>query len=161
MPIAIINTAVSVFFVYLSHLEHIRALRPSTILCLFLGTTLIFDLPRLRTLSFLPHNGTITTLFAVGLITKAVILVLESKEKRALLKKGYENSSIETTAGVFNRSLFWWLNGLLQKGSKTTLTIDSLPTLDDELKEAANARSLSEKWKDGTVKVTLTPGNNY
>lgn len=154
MPISVINTAISIFFVYLSHLEHIRSLRPSTILCLFLSASLIFDLPRLRTLSFLPHNGTITTVFAVGLITKAVILVLESKEKRALLKKAYENSSIETTAGVFNRSIFWWLNGLLLKGSRTTLTIDSLPTLDDELKEAANAQSLTEKWKNGTVKVT-------
>ncbi|KAJ5183506.1 P-loop containing nucleoside triphosphate hydrolase protein [Penicillium capsulatum] len=146
MPTAIFGLATSLVFLYVSHLEHIRSLRPSTILCLALGLTLIFDLARLRTLSFMPANGMVTALFAVGVIIKAITLILESMEKRSLLKKPYENSSIETTSGVFSRSLFWWLNDLLVKGSKTTLTVDSLPALDEELKEAANPQSLREKW---------------
>jgi hypothetical protein len=99
----------------------------------------------------MPHNGLMTILFAVGWLGKVIILVLESKEKRALLKKPFEGSSLEATSGVFNRSLFWWLNGLLWKGSKTTLTVETLPDLDDDIKHASNPQDLIEKWKTGKL----------
>lgn len=99
----------------------------------------------------MPNNRTVTAVFAVGLIVKTVTLILESTEKKSLLKKPFQNRAIETTSGVFSRSLFWWLNSLLWKGSKTTLTVDELPILDDELNEAGNPQSLSEKWDAGTI----------
>ncbi|GLI78089.1 hypothetical protein PoHVEF18_006388 [Penicillium ochrochloron] len=94
----------------------------------------------------MPNNGPVTILFAVGWLGKVIILVLESTEKRSLLKKPYEGCSLESTASTFNRALLWWLNGLLWKGSKTTLTVDSLPALDDALKTASNPEELIEKW---------------
>ena len=137
---------------YLSHLEHIRSLRPSTVLCIYLGFTLLLDLPRIRTLSFLPENQTVTILFAASWVAKAITLVFESIEKRFLLKKAYENSALEATSGIFNRSLFWWLNELLWRGSKTTLTVDDLPILDDELTKASDPEKLLERWNKGEVK---------
>lgn len=101
----------------------------------------------------MPRNRLVTILFAVGWIGRVVILVLESTEKRALLKKPFKGSALEATSGVFSRSLFWWLNGLLRKGSKTTLTVESLPDLDEDIKEASNPEDLIEKWKNGTYAV--------
>ncbi|KAJ5139829.1 P-loop containing nucleoside triphosphate hydrolase protein [Penicillium atrosanguineum] len=146
IPTALVTLFTFLFAIYLSHLEHIRSLRPSTVLCVFLGTSSLLDLARMRTLSFMPHNRLVTILFAVGWLGKVIILVLESVEKRALLKKPFEGSSPEATGGVFNRSLFWWLNGLLRKGSKTTLTVETLPDLDEDIKQASNPQDLIQKW---------------
>jgi hypothetical protein len=79
-------------------------------------------------------------------------LVFEATEKRQLLKKAYENSPIESTSGVINRALFWWLRDLLWRGSKTTLTVDSLPSLDDDLKNASTSQSLFDKWDNGELR---------
>lgn len=97
----------------------------------------------------MPNNHPITILFTVGWVGKLVILVLESTEKRSLLKKAFEGTSLESTANTFNRALFWWLNGLLWEGSKTTLTVDSLPVLDDALKAASTPEDLIEAWTKG------------
>lgn len=149
VPTAIATLATFCLFVYLSHLEHIRSLRPSSILCLFFVFTIIFDLARLRTLHFMPHNQPITILFAASLVGKTIILVLEATQKRHLLKKGYEGSAVETTSGIIHRCLFWSTNGLLRKGSKSTLTIQSLPVIADDIRESSDPQELLEKWEKG------------
>lgn len=151
VPTAIAVVIIFCLFLYLSHLEHIRSLRPSSILCLFFGLTIPFDLARLRTLHFIPDNRLITLLFAVSVVGKAIILVLESTEKRHLLKKAFEGSAIETTGGIINRCLFWWINALLWKGSKTTLTVESLPVLADDIREASDPQQLAERWDKGNT----------
>ncbi|KAJ5639919.1 P-loop containing nucleoside triphosphate hydrolase protein [Penicillium longicatenatum] len=146
VPTAFASVMVSLFCLYLSHLEHFRSLRPSTTLCLFHGFALILDLPRLRTLSLLPNNRTVTIIFAVSLLSRTGVVILEAAEKRSLLKKPFSGSAIEATSGIFNRSLYLWVGGLLWKGSKTTLTVDNLPILDDDIKGASNPETLLEKW---------------
>ncbi|KAJ5085777.1 P-loop containing nucleoside triphosphate hydrolase protein [Penicillium argentinense] len=146
VPTAIATVVTYCFFLYLSHLEHIRSLRPSSILCLFFVLTIPFDLARLRTFYFMPDNQPITVLFAIGLVNKAVILVLESTEKRHLLKKAFEGSAVESTSGIISRFSFWGMNDLLAKGSKSTLTVESLPLLADDIREASDPQSLEERW---------------
>ena len=149
VPTAIAVVIIFCLFLYLSHLEHTRSLCPSSILCLFFSFTIPFDLARLRTLHFIPDNRLITVLFAISVVGKAVILVLESTEKRHLLKKGFDGSAIETTGGIISRYLFWWINGLLWKGSKATLTVESLPVLADDIREASDPQQLEERWDKG------------
>lgn len=151
IPTAIASITTFCFFLYLSHLEHIRSLRPSSILCLFFVLTIPFDLTRLRTLHFIPDNKPITLLFAGSILGKTIILVLESTEKTHLLKKAFEGSAIESTAGIINRCLFWWINDLLWKGSKNTLTVEGLPLLADDIRDASDPEQLAEKWNKGTV----------
>jgi hypothetical protein len=98
----------------------------------------------------MPDNRLVTALFAASCVGKTIILVLESTEKRSLLKRQFKCGSLESTASTFNRGLFWWLNGLLWKGSKTTLTVDSLPELDEAIKTASNPEALVESWNNGT-----------
>ena len=149
IPTAAVSLAAFLGCLYLTHLEHQRSLRPSTTLCLFLGLTSLLDIARLRTLSFLPDNERVVSIFALSWVVKVVMLILESTEKRSLLKKGFEKSPIEETSGVFNRTLFWWLNPLLWKGSQITLTVDDLPALDEDLRAASNPQILLEKWGKG------------
>jgi hypothetical protein len=138
---------------YLSHLEHLRTIRPSTIINVFLGFTLFFDLARLRTLYFMPVPSSVATWFAISCVIKSITLVLEAREKQSLLKKTYQNSPIESTSGVLNRAVLWWLNGLLWRGSKSQLTVDSLPALDDNITAASDPQSLFEKWEKGMLQI--------
>lgn len=149
VPTAIATLATFCLFLYLSHLEHVRSLRPSSILSLFFGFTLIFDLARLRTLHLIPENQPVAILFSVSLVGKVIVLALESTEKRHLLKKGFEGSAIETTGSIFNRYFFWWINDLLWKGSKSTLTIESLPVLADDIRDASDPQDLEKRWENG------------
>lgn len=146
-----LTVVISLFLAYLSHLEHLRSIRPSTVINVFLVFALLFDLVRLRTLYFMPITQTVPVLFAISWVIKAMILGLEATEKRYLLKKGYENSPIESTSGVLNRAIFWWLNELLWRGSKDTLTVDSLPILDNDIRAASNPQSLLERWDKGEL----------
>ncbi|KAJ5960301.1 uncharacterized protein N7479_007451 [Penicillium vulpinum] len=142
-----LTVIISLVLAYLSHLEHLRSIRPSTVINIFLIFTLLFDLVRLRTLYFLLATQTVTILFAISWLIKAMILGLEATEKRTLLKKRYENSPIESTSGVLNRAIFWWLNELLWRGSTDILTVDSLPALDSDITAASDPRSILEKWE--------------
>jgi hypothetical protein len=146
-----VTVIISLLLAYLSHLEHLRSIRPSTVINVFLVFTLLFDLVRLRTLYFMPISQTLTMLFAISWVIKATILGLEATEKRSLLKKRYENSPIESTSGVLNRAIFWWLNELLWRGSKDILKVDSLPALDNDLRAASSPRSLFERWGKGEL----------
>ncbi|KAJ5587013.1 P-loop containing nucleoside triphosphate hydrolase protein [Penicillium hispanicum] len=146
VPTAIAALVVSLLLLCLSHIEHLCSSRPSTTICVFLGFTLLLDLARLRTLSFLQDNRPVTVLFTVSWVVKSILLVVESTGKRSFLKKPFAGGAYEETSGVFSRSLFWWLNSLLWKGSRNTLTVDDLPELDDDLKAAANPQPLIEKW---------------
>ena len=146
-----VTVIISLFLAYLSHLEHLRSIRPSTVINVFLIFTLLFDLVRLRTLYFMPITQTVTVILAISWVIKAMILGLEATEKRSLLKKRYENSPIESTSGVLNRAIFWWLNELLWRGSKDILTVDSLPTLDNDIRAASNPQSLLERWDKGEL----------
>lgn len=101
----------------------------------------------------MPDSLSVTTLFAISWVIKSVTLVLEAREKQSLLKKTYENSSIEATSGVLNRAVFWWLNGLLWRGSKEQLTVESLPALDSKITAASDPCLLFEEWNKGRPKI--------
>ncbi|KAK2879339.1 hypothetical protein FQN49_000972 [Arthroderma sp. PD_2] len=148
IPCAIVVIISFVFFLYASHLEHERSLRPSTILSLYLGISLLVDIARCRSLWLTTENPPIAALFSAGCGVKAVILGLESTEKRSLLKDFYKNSAAEAVAGVYNRSVFWWVNKILRKGFKKILPIDTLNVLDDDLLAATAPQALIERWNN-------------
>ncbi|KAJ5477032.1 hypothetical protein N7539_007176 [Penicillium diatomitis] len=144
LPTALVGFAISLSMPYLSHLEHTRSLRPSTIICLFMSMTLVLDIFRLRTFCLLPDNRLVTCLFASVYMSKTAILIVESIEKQQLLGPGSQSLPPEATANVFNRYLFWWTNGVLWLGLKRALTADSLPCIDDAIGAACVPKMLTE-----------------
>jgi ATP-binding cassette subfamily C (CFTR/MRP) protein 1 len=148
--VSIASTAVIavafLFFLYASHLEHTRSLRPSTILSLYLGLSLVFDVIRVRTLWLSSSSPIIASLYIACVGLKAVVLVLEGTCKRSLLNVQYQDTTPEAVSGIYSRSLFLWVNSFLWKGYRGILSVDTLNVLDDDLVSASDPRALIENW---------------
>lgn len=121
----------------LSYLEHYRSIRPSLILGTFLIFSILFDVAQARTL-WLQFSATpCTIIFTTGLALKAAITLFESGSKKNSLQAPYQAFSPESLVGIYNRSVFWWLNSLLWRGSHNVLRPEDLFPLDTELSSQA------------------------
>jgi len=101
----------------LSHTEHIYSVRPSTIINIYLLFTLPFDAARCRTLWINSNTKTVAAVFTSTIGVKILIIIAEAIEKRGILLSRYQNTSPEVTSGIYSRSFFWWLNGLMTTGT--------------------------------------------
>jgi ATP-binding cassette subfamily C (CFTR/MRP) protein 1 len=88
------------------------------------------DIPRARTVWAIDGLHTVAIVFIVSMLIKAVICGLEVLEKQNLIIDHYKDGSPETWAGVFNRSLFGWLNPLLLSGNKTVFSLNDLYSME-------------------------------
>jgi ATP-binding cassette, subfamily C (CFTR/MRP), member 1 len=133
----------------LSCFEHTRSVTPSGIIGIYLLISLLFDGARLRTFyllgSFAAHS--IANLLALSFAIKFGVLVTEAVEKRSILLEPYRNLPPETTSGVYNKSLLWWLNPLLKAGFGKALKVDDLYTLDESLSAAPTELKYQRAWK--------------
>jgi ATP-binding cassette subfamily C (CFTR/MRP) protein 1 len=105
----------------LSHFEHTRTVRPSTIIDL-------------------------AAILSASLVVKIAVLFLEAKSKKDILTKSYSNLSPETTSGIFGRSTFYWIKPLLMAGFISTISIDESPPLDTELSSESLHNRLQRTW---------------
>lgn len=129
---------------FLSHAEHARSVRPSTIINVYLLFTLLFDCVAARTLWLAGHGSTISGLFTSTVAIKLFVLTSEAWEKRPILLWQYQHLSPEATSGILARSIFWWLNTLLRTGFARSLTHRDLFPFHDSLA----ARTLLPKAQD-------------
>ncbi|KAB8271856.1 P-loop containing nucleoside triphosphate hydrolase protein [Aspergillus minisclerotigenes] len=81
---------------------------------------------------------------------KALLLLLETVEKRRILKNVYAKYPPEATGGIFNRFLFWWLNPLFKTGFSKLLSVEDLYTLDKQLASKTLHNSLETMWNNGS-----------
>lgn len=88
----------------------------------------------------------IANLLALSLAVKFGVLVTEAVEKRSILLEPYQDLPPEATSGVYNRSVFWWLNPLLKFGFGKTLQTDDLFNLDEALASANVKDRFSREW---------------
>lgn len=132
----------------LSCFEHSRSVTPSTIIGLYLLLSLPFDAVRLRTFYLLRGDSArgIANLLTLSVATKAVVLVTEAVEKRSILLEPYRGLPPEATSGLYNRSVFWWINPLLRIGFGRTLRVDDLFDLDEKLTSANVQDRFTRKW---------------
>jgi hypothetical protein len=130
----------------LSHLEHAKTIRPSFLINSYLIVTVILDVARVRTQWLVRENDAISSVLATSLGSKCIMLVLEAFEKRSLLLGLDRHFSLESTSGLISRGSFWWLNGLLMRGSKKILTMDDLPAIHEKLDSEHLAQRLQVAW---------------
>ncbi|QGA17136.1 hypothetical protein EYB26_004806 [Talaromyces marneffei] len=130
----------------LSHLEHIRSIRPSAILNGYLLLTLIFDIARLRTLFTTNASRSIAGCFASMVGVKVMVLLAEATEKRGILLEPYQNLSPEETSGIYSRSLFFWLNWLMTTGFRRLLQNDDLYPIDREMSSRVLRDRMQQAW---------------
>ncbi|KAJ0346194.1 hypothetical protein COL26b_008793 [Colletotrichum chrysophilum] len=130
----------------LSHTEHVRSIRPSTIICVYLVFSLAFDAVQCRTLWLLPGLQKLAAVFTASLTVKLAMFMLEVQGKRRFLIAALRNLSPETTSGIIGRGFFWWLNGLMTRGFKATLSPAALYDIDEGLKSEELLQRLLQQW---------------
>jgi hypothetical protein len=146
LPALILSFLSALAILFVSILEHSRAVRPSSLLNIYLLASLVFDGVQARTLYLRHENGVILGLFTTSIGVKALLLLLESKDKRAHLKAPYNTYPPEATSGIFNTSFFLWLNPVLATGFRKLLTLDDLFRTDNELLSRALRTKTHKYW---------------
>lgn len=133
---ASLSSAAAIVMFLLSHLEHSRSVRPSSIINAYLFFTIFFDAAKVRTLWIRGDSTSIAGTSTAVLAVKLTVLATEAKEKRKHLLSPYLNISPETTSGLYSRSLFWWLNPVFLLGYRNIIRdADVFPTDNDLMSE--------------------------
>ena len=133
----------------LSYVEHIRTVRPSVLLDVYLFISLLFDIPRARTIWLQGYGYATAVVLTTSIVVKFLALLLEIKEKRGILRPQYQSYPPEATSGIFNKFFFWWQNSLLRKGFSNSLTVDDLFVLDKHLAAEYLQDLLQTAWYKG------------
>ncbi|KAF2645937.1 P-loop containing nucleoside triphosphate hydrolase protein [Massarina eburnea CBS 473.64] len=126
----------SLILITLSMVEHGRNLKPSVLLNVYLSLTLLLDAAQVRSLflsSATKSETTYSAIFCATLALKAIILLLEAKQKTAWVRWDKKEHSPEETSGIFSLSVFFWLNKLFRLGYKKVLMIEDLYPLDSAM----------------------------
>jgi ATP-binding cassette, subfamily C (CFTR/MRP), member 1 len=146
---AVINLVVAIQIAGLTWTEDAKSVRPSSLISTYLLFTLLFDAAQARTLWLRQSTGTQNPLAAVltaGITVKTVMLLVEAREKTGYLRKEYQDLPPESTSGIINRSLLWWINRFFHNGLKKLLAYEDLYVLDSKLTSAGLSDVISQAW---------------
>lgn len=140
-----------VFLCVLSYQEHIKSIRPSSILNVYLLCTLAFDAVQIRTIWLIDNDTAIAGVFTASLALKLCIFLLEAGEKHQFLYHDDRNHGPEEKSGIFNRAVFWWLNDLLIQGRKNILALEDLYPLNEDLSTRDLFSKFQTAWEKGVL----------
>lgn len=105
----------------LSHYDHARSLKPSSLISLYLLGGIIFEIVQVRTLwLFHPISYSLAATVTTALVFRSLLLLLETNENRETLSPQHGRISPENFTGIFSQSTYWWLNGLFIMASETS-----------------------------------------
>lgn len=145
MVAAVLTFITSVGLLFLSHLEHLYSVQPSSLLNLFLSWTIVFDAVRARSL-WLSSYTVLAALYIASIAVKLLWFFLETRPKLAYFVNKTMQYGDEETKGFYNRAFFWWVNPLLFLGFKQSISLEELPYLDRALSANELHRKFSAQW---------------
>ncbi len=150
-PSAVVSSsaafASATMLIPISQCEHSRNVRPSTLICLYLLATILFEVAQVRTLWLLqPFSLVLDTIATVSLALRILVLAIEAQEKGQYLTSAYKKTSPECRSGILNRSVYWWINGLFFQGFRSDLSLQGLYTVDGNLTSKALTSDLQRRW---------------
>ncbi|KAF1346228.1 ABC transporter type 1, transmembrane domain-containing protein [Delphinella strobiligena] len=143
---AVLSFVSALALVALSYAEHTRCVHPSAIINLYLFTSLLLDIPQVRTLFNRGAPESIAALFVSAMALKGFALLLEARNKRSYLLAPYNTYSPEALSSIINRSFQWWVNPLFMSGNRNLLSIDQLFPPDRELSSEKLSESFDRLW---------------
>lgn len=152
------TTAISVsligalVFAPLSYKEHRKSIKPSFILNVYLIITLLFDVAHTRTIWLRGGYTPLAIVTTAATAIKFLLLILETFERRSILRPDQGDYPPYATSGIINRSFFWWLNPLFRLGYSKTLAVKDLFALDQPLVSTGLHESLDDSWSAGKLK---------
>lgn len=130
---ASLSLIATVFLVPLSHLEHVRTIRPSFLISAYLCTTLLLRCAVARTYWLIQPHGALASITLSGILVQIILIVLENVSKDLLKQDSGIKLSSEEKAGFLSRSLFAWLNSLFYTGYRRPLVPSDLGPIDPNL----------------------------
>ncbi|PHH80624.1 hypothetical protein CDD80_627 [Ophiocordyceps camponoti-rufipedis] len=141
---ASLSLAVVVALGSLLYAEHRYSHSPSTLISLYLSVTILLDIASIRSLFLRGGLFAFAIVSVAALVVKLLLLAFEEVPKREL---SAPVTSKETSSGLWNRSVFWWLNSTLYRGYTAFLGVDDLPSLDHKLDSHRLVSSLNHEWR--------------
>ncbi|KAF0640517.1 hypothetical protein FPSE5266_00566 [Fusarium pseudograminearum] len=132
----------SIALITLIFVEHRNSRKPSKIIGGYLAITIILDIALVRTF-WIRSMWAIAAVFTCAFALKVTLLILEEWPKVLV----GENEKIrETSSGVINRSVFWWLNSLFLQGYRGILETADLQNIDPKFDTDHVSKPLEERW---------------
>jgi ATP-binding cassette subfamily C (CFTR/MRP) protein 1 len=141
-----VTLVIAIGIAFLLLVEHQRLVRPSSFISLYFLCRIIADSVQLRTLLLRGYANTISWVLLAELVVQAVFLFLESWPRRKYVSDSKEYSP-EDTAGIFNRSVLWWLNSLFWLGNGTVLQQSDLFSLDVSIRSSILRKRMLPIWE--------------
>ncbi|PWY78210.1 hypothetical protein BO70DRAFT_59722 [Aspergillus heteromorphus CBS 117.55] len=138
--------AASLLIPALSFIEHGRSISPSAILNIYLFASLVLDAVGIAWLRIVTGDRSPSPWRIAVLVVTSVLLVLESQNKRAILREPFQNASTEETAGIFSKTFLVWILPLLRKGDKQLLILDDLFDMHSELSSQLLRSQMLRHW---------------
>lgn len=114
----------------LLYLEHTRSIRPSDFAVIYLLVSIACDISEIGANAY--QNVALLPAIA-RLCVKFLLIGIESRGKKAILRDASSQWSPELLAGILNRTFFWWINSILARGKHHVLAEDSIPPIDHEI----------------------------
>lgn len=132
----------------LSYIEHVKNIRPSTIINAYLLLTVPFDAAQLRSRWLRGEDIAVNGISSAILAIKILVLISEAIEKRKILVDPYDEPSPEATSGMYSRGLFWWLNKLFRLGFRNVVSEDDLFAVDQDLLSKSLEKRFNKHWQN-------------
>ncbi|OAR00032.1 hypothetical protein LLEC1_00475 [Akanthomyces lecanii] len=148
IPAASLDLVASLALALLLLIEHQRALRESAFLGLYLSITFLLELAKCRSYFRRPGLETLGGLAAAAATFRFVLIILEEIPKTSLIieDKLRRITGKEASAGFWTRSLFLWLNPLVWKGYRGTISIDDISELGAEFSSRSLFENFHPRW---------------
>ena len=146
IPATVLSLSAAMIIAPLSHLEHTRSVRPSTVLTSYLALSTMLEVPQARTFYLIPRQLKLAAAFSATISVKASLLLFELWGKQGFLQGQYCSLAAETTSGVFGRSLFLWMNNLFMKGFAKAISFDDLGPIDSKLGSVGLHQTFCNEW---------------
>lgn len=143
---SVLSLLAAVVLVPLSYYEHKRSIRPSSLLSGYLFLSVLLDLAQARTLWIRNGLEGVAVVFILALAAKSVLLILEEAPKTALLVEKSKDIAPEATSGLINRTVFWWLNAVFQRGYHTLIDMPDLDALEEKLTSDWLLEIMGKQW---------------
>ncbi|KAH0400493.1 P-loop containing nucleoside triphosphate hydrolase protein, partial [Aureobasidium melanogenum] len=151
IPAEVFSFLASLAAAVLSQWEHIRSIKPSALLQLYLMVALVVQAVHLRSV-WLRNEDTIMRGLGIGqIVACAIFLAVESVSKESILLQRQKRSPQDTN-DMFSQRLFWWLNNMFKRGYTSVLAPSDLDKMDEDLSSTDPQRRFRLEWRKHTTK---------
>jgi hypothetical protein len=142
-----VSLVASICVLTLIYLNHRSSLQPSFFLGGYLFFSILLSIPEARSL-FLRNDvqfSPLAVLFSGSMVAKTCLLAFE-EVPRGSAATALGKISLESIGGALNRSLLWWLNGLLVVAYRQLIDIADLGPIQYNFDSATLLSRISDKW---------------